>query len=114
MARGTGLHHISKRKRIHEKHEPYPHPKKMIRWLDKIVLFIAIVGPIANIPQIMKIYVENNISGLSPITWISYLLMAIPWLVYGFVHKEKPIITTYILWSITNLIIVIGIFIHST
>jgi uncharacterized protein with PQ loop repeat len=113
MVRGSGLHHIHKRKRIHRKHEPYPHPKKWIRWLDKIVLFIAIVGPIANIPQIMKIYIEGNISGLSLPTWISYLVMAIPWLVYGFVHREKPIIVTYILWGITNLIIVIGIIIYS-
>lgn len=113
MVRGSGLHHISKRKRIHQKHEPYPHPKKWIRWLDRIVLAVAIIGPMANIPQIIKVYFENNISGLSLVTWSMYLFMAVPWLVYGFVHKEKPIIVANILWLITNIMIVIGIIIHS-
>ena len=113
MARGAGLHHLHKRKRIHKKHEPYPHPKKWVRWLDRILLVIAIIGPMANIPQIMKIYLENNISGLSLLTWTFYIFITIPWLFYGIIHREKPIIIANILWLATNIIIVAGIFIHS-
>jgi len=113
MARGAGLHHISRRRRIHKRHEPYPHPKKWIRWLDRVVLAVAIIGPMANIPQIIKVYFENNISGLSLVTWVMFVLITIPWIFYGFIHKDKPIIVANILWFTTNVMIVIGIIIHS-
>ena len=113
MTRGSGLHHISKRKRINRKHEPYPHPRKWIRWLDMTVLAVAIIGPLSNIPQIMRVYMERDVSGLSLVTWIMFFLMSIPWLIYGIVHREKPIITANILWFITNIMVVVGILIHS-
>jgi len=44
MANNIAVHHLHKRKRIHEKHEVYPHPDKWKNRLDKIIYFIAIIG----------------------------------------------------------------------
>lgn len=79
---------------------------------DDIIYSAGVLGPVLTIPQVLKIYVEQNAAGLSLISWISYLFTAAFWIFYGIIHKEKPIIFTYVVWFILQLIIVIGIFIY--
>ena len=106
------LHHLDRRKRIHEKHEQYPHPHPWKRFLDKIIYAVGLAGPIITIPQIIMIWQEKNASGLSLITWSGYLLVAIIWLVYGIVHKEKPIIVMYIANIVVQVAVIAGIIIY--
>lgn len=116
MSHFSWLHHINKRKRyyrIHKKLKPYPHPNPWIRRLDVLVLIVGILGPMSNIPQILKIFFEQNVKGLSLITWSLFCVFTIPWLLYGIVHKSKPIIIANILWFTTQLTIVIGILVFS-
>lgn len=60
------------------------------------------------IPQLTKIWVEKNASGVSAVSWGAYLVTAIFWLLYGILHKEKPIIFTYSAWIVLEILIVIG------
>jgi uncharacterized protein with PQ loop repeat len=111
---GSVLHHIHKRKKLHQNHElePYPHPKAMVRWLDKIILFLAIAGPMSKLPQIIQVFTERTVAGLSLTTWVIFVIIAVPWIAYGIVHKEKPIIIANILWFVTELTVVIGILMY--
>ena len=109
---GLGLHHFHRRKRIHKKHEPYPHPNKWKRFMDRAIYIVGIFGPIMTLPQLTKIWVEKNASGVSLISWTAFLLYAIFWLIYGIMHREKPIIFAYILWVTLQAIVVIGIIIY--
>ncbi len=104
------IHHLQRRKRSHQNTEQYPHPNKWIKILDDILMAVAIIGPLMNLPQIYKIYSEQIASGLSLISWSLYAICDIPWIIYGIVHKEKPIMIAYILWFLTNMTVVIGIF----
>jgi len=104
-----GLHHFHTRKRIHQKHETYPHPHKWKRFIDRLIYFVCIIGPIFTIPQLMKIWVDKNTSGLSVVTWSSYWVIAFFWLLYGLTHKEKPIIIANVLWLTMNTFIIGGI-----
>ena len=107
-----GPHHINKRKRIHLKKEKYPHPNKWVRWLDNFLLVIAVLGPLVTLPQIIRIFLYKNADGLSIITWGFFALGSIPWVAYGIVHKEKPIVVSYSLWFILYLATVIGILVY--
>jgi len=109
----NGIHHIHKRKRVHQGLEEYPHKNPYINFLDQLLLVIAILGPIASIPQIMKIYMNKSAAGVSAFSFTLFTIFNIPWIVYGFVHKEKPIIIAYILWFISNLLVVIGTLMYS-
>ena len=106
------LHHFHIRKRIHQKHEPYPHPNKWKALMDKIIYAVGIAGPLLTIPQLTKIWVDKNASGVSIVSWSAYLVIGVFWLTYGIMHKEKPIILTYSLWIIINAFIVVGIIIY--
>ncbi|MBW2978357.1 hypothetical protein KY331_05930 [Candidatus Woesearchaeota archaeon] len=103
-----GLHHFHVRKRIHKKHEKYPHPDKFKRFMDKAIYAGGVIGPIMTIPQLTKIWIDKNASGVSAISWFTYLITAVFWVIYGIQHKEKPIIYTYGVWIILDAFIVIG------
>lgn len=101
-------HHLHTRKRIHEQHQPYPHPNPTIRFLDKFVFGIAFVMPLTALPQLYKVWFEGNAQGVSVLTWLLLAILSIPMIIYGSVHKEKPIILMYLLWFIVDSLVVIG------
>jgi uncharacterized protein with PQ loop repeat len=107
------LHHVHLRKKAARQLEQYPSEKTLIKWLDTILLAVAVIGPLVTIPQVVQIFRTRDVANLSPITWGLYCVFNILWIVYGFVHKERPIIITYILWFFANGIIFASIFIFS-
>jgi uncharacterized protein with PQ loop repeat len=106
------LHHIHNRKISNSSLRKYPSKNKYIKFLDKIILAIAVIGPALTIPQIFRIFYYQNATGVSIITWSLYVLFDIPWIVYGVIHKEKPIIIAYAFWVLTGLIVVLGILMY--
>ena len=80
--------------------------KKQINW---ITLFMAVVIPMVTVPQLLKIWIEQNATWVSIITWTVYFVNAIIWLLYWIVNNDKKIITMNILLTIINLGIVVGI-----
>tara|TARA_Y100000310_G_scaffold345539_1_gene466243 strand:- start:13420 stop:13755 length:336 start_codon:yes stop_codon:yes gene_type:complete len=102
-----GLHHIHQRKRKKENVHPYPSKDKWIYLLDKFLIFVAVLAPLMTLPQILRIIQEQSAAGVSLLTWILFTLFTITWILYGIVHKEKPIIISYVLWFLADLAVVI-------
>jgi len=100
--------HIHKRKRVHVKLEEYPHKHLGIRFLDRLLLVVAVIGPLMTLPQIIKIFSTHDATGVSALTWSLFLILGSPWIVYGVVHKEKPIVIAHTLWMIMNALVVTG------
>ena len=107
-----GLHHYHKRKRLYKNLEEIPHPNKFKRFIDKIIYFIAILGPIMTVPQVLKIWIGKDATGVSPLSWLSYLVISIFWLMYGVLHKEKPIIFAQIFWLMVHFAVFTGAIIY--
>ncbi|NPE27015.1 hypothetical protein HNV12_03370 [Methanococcoides sp. SA1] len=107
-----GIHHLHRRKRVHHNLESYPHENKWIHSLDKFLIFIAIVGPLIALPQIIQIFAMRSAEGVSSLSWGLYALFNLPWLVYGIVHKDKPIKISYSLSFIANLTVLAGSLIY--
>ena len=94
--------------------EAHKHPKReWVKTLDKFLIFVALIGPAIAIPQIIQIFSEKNASGVSLVSWVLYALIAIPWGLYGYAHKEKPILISSILHIIFNSVVVVGILLYS-
>ena len=94
-------------KHIHKRKIPHVSKKFSYQFLDYLVYLISFAGPIATIPQIMDIWIKRNLA-VNEITWGSYMFIAIVWLYYGILHKEKPIIFSNVLWIIADCFVVIG------
>ena len=97
--------HIRRRKKGLE---PYPARTFWLRTLDTIVYTVGVLGPIFTIPQIIKIYAYHDASSISIVSWTAFALFNIPWIIYGFAHRERPIIITYTLWFLVNITVCAG------
>ena len=83
-----------------------------IALLDRFMLFIAVIGPASDIPQIYQIYTTHDASGVSLLTFTFYIATAVLWLVYALVHHQKPLILSSLAWMTTETIIVLGILLY--
>ncbi|MDO8508985.1 MAG: hypothetical protein Q7S27_04850 [Nanoarchaeota archaeon] len=79
--------------------------KKLI---DRLIYLAGIISPLITLPQLLNIWLEKNASGVSAISWTSYLIVACFWLSYGIIHKYKPIIFAYVIWIVLDALIIIG------
>ena len=108
----TVTHHMHKRKQVYQKLGKYPAETRWKRFLDKLVYFAGIIGPLMTLPQIAKIYLIKNATELSLISWASYLLGSLVLLMYSISHKEKPLIIMYSLWMVMHILMLIGILLY--
>lgn len=60
--------------------------------IDKLIYLVVIGGPIMNLPQLLKIWIEKDSSGVSILSWVAFAIGSCIWLIYGIAHKDKPII----------------------
>jgi len=105
-------HHFHKRKRVHKNLEPYPHPDKLKRFVDHIIYGVGIFIPLMTFLQSYKIWSTQTAHGVSILTFGGYATANCIWLLYGILHKEKPLILMYTLSAIFNASIVAGILVH--
>ena len=69
---------------------------------------VGILAPLFILPQAVQILVYNNSAGVSFITWFLLGIVAFLWIIYGVIHKEKPIIITNVLFCILNFVVAFG------
>jgi MtN3 and saliva related transmembrane protein len=106
------LHHLHKRKRAHQHKELYPSSNRTKRIVDTAVYVFGILTPLFTIPQVTKIWLTQNADGVSLLSWIVYSLAAVVWVIYGILHKEKPLVMMYSALIVLDLLIVIGVLIY--
>ena len=104
--------HLHLRKRIFKSLEPYPARTFPKRLLDALVFAVGVIGPLMTIPQIILIYANRDASGVSALAWFAWGIMDIPWIVYGVIHREPPIVVTYSLWFVGNVLVAYGALIY--
>ena len=90
------------------------HPtNRFKRILDRMVYFTGALSIVMSIPQVLQIYLYNNVAGISFITWFTFLINATIWTTYGVVHKDKLIILMYVSYFIIDVMIVAGILMYT-
>lgn len=112
LMHNSGAHHLHARKRIFAKLEPLPSPEGAKRFLDDIMVFIAVAGPLAALPQVFDVMFTHDVNGLSPATWTLWTLLSVVWLIYGWLHKEAPIIASNVLYIVLQGYVVWAIFVY--
>jgi len=83
-----------------------------MRLIDRILYVVVFAYPASAIPQIAKIYSDKNADSIAITTWILYVVFALVWMIYGFAHKDKPIIISNTLWISTYVAIIVGALIY--
>ncbi len=95
---------------------PHTLRSKKVTKNNKLLYILAystsVIGPFFAIPQIYDIIINKNSQGISIITWVGYLGVALIWAWYGIVKKDKLIIFCNVLWAISELLVVTTAFIY--
>lgn len=97
-----GLFHLHVRKRLARGLEPFPASTSFKRLLDRIVLLVGIAAPLMALTQLYKILMLQDAASVSSLFWGACALFNIPWVLYGIVHRERPIVVAYAIWFVVN------------
>jgi len=102
-----GQKHQRQRKEARQKkYSPY------IIFLDKLTFIIGVIGPFVVVPQIWSIFTTQSAEGVSLMTWLLMFIVTFPWVLYGLAHRDAAIITSFTLWEVANLTVVIGVLLY--
>ena len=83
--------------------------KKITTAMDRVVYLFSAFGVVVIIPQLLQIWIHKNVEGVSLATWMGFTFGTVFWLVYGIIHREKPIIVANLAAFIANSLIIIGL-----
>ena len=89
-----------------------PSTRRMVRYFDYFMYGVALVSPIALLPQVIQLFWERDATGLSLPTWLLLGGINLLWAVYGAVHKQRPLLIASFLIGFLDLLIVLGILLY--
>ena len=78
----------------------------------KILPFVSVATMVMTLPQIWTVWVEGQVSGVSLLSWGTYLLGACLWFVHGLARRDKAIYIACIGWILLNGAVVGGVLLH--
>jgi uncharacterized protein with PQ loop repeat len=84
-----------------------------MRLLDKVIYAVALISPLALLPQASQVFLKHDTAGLAISTWFMLGAINSLWVVYGIAHKDKPIIIANFLLATLDFAIVFGILKYS-
>ncbi len=80
--------------------------------LEKILRGLSIFTMLMTVPQVLTIWVERNAGGVSLVSWVSYLISACLWFVYGLQKRDKTIYLACVGWVLLDAAIVTGVIVQ--
>jgi uncharacterized protein with PQ loop repeat len=88
------------------------HPLYAATGLERILRAFSVLTMLMTVPQVLTIWVGGNAGGVSLISWISYLLSACLWFVYGLQKRDKTIYLACIGWIVLDAAVVVGVIVY--
>jgi uncharacterized protein with PQ loop repeat len=76
--------------------------------LDKVISLMSVLTMLSTVPQVLQVWL-GSASGVSLVSWTSYLVAACLWLIHGLRKHDKSIYLACIGWIILDAAIVIGV-----
>ena len=77
--------------------------------LERLLRVLAVATMLMTVPQVIAIWVRDDASGVSVLSWMSYLISSVAWLVYGLRKGDRTIWATCIGWIVLDVAIIAGI-----
>jgi uncharacterized protein with PQ loop repeat len=79
--------------------------------IDKLMYFASFAYPFTAIPQIIQVYTSKNVTSLSLISFLLYVIFGSIFLAYAINKKLKPLVIEGGLWLVIYIAMVSGILI---
>jgi uncharacterized protein with PQ loop repeat len=79
---------------------------------ERTLRILSVVTMLMTVPQAFAVWFGPNASGVSMTSWVTYLISACLWFVYGVRKHDKTIYLACVGWIILDAAIVIGVIAH--
>ncbi len=89
-----------------------PQSSVPVSGLERVLRGLSVFTMLMTVPQVLTIWVQHEASGVSLVSWVSYLFSACLWFVYGLQKRDKTIYLACVGWVLLDAAIVIGIIIY--
>ena len=89
-----------------------PKSPQPVSGLEKVLRGLSVFTMLMTVPQVWTIWVGGNAAGVSLVSWVSYLIAACLWFVYGLQKNDKTIYLACVGWVLLDAAIVIGVIVH--
>src|SRR5438445_13074881 len=90
-----------------ESHNPHP-----VSGLEQVLRGLSVFTMLMTVPQVLTIWMGHNAGGVSLISWVSYLIAACLWFVYGLRKHDKTIYLACVGWVLLDLAVVTGVIVY--
>lgn len=80
--------------------------------LEKGLRALSVVTMLMTIPQVISVWTAPNPGGVSLLSWMTYTVSAVAWMIYGIQKRDKTIYLACIGWIALDLAIVAGIIVR--
>ena len=89
-----------------------PQHSPPVKGLEKFLRVLSVFTMLMTVPQVLTIWVGRDASGVSLLSWLSYLFSACLWFVYGVQKRDKTIYLACIGWILLDVAVVVGAIVH--
>jgi len=103
------MNRLHKNQHLSKKHKLNKAKSKSI---DRAVYFAAITEPALVVPQIIRIFSEQDASGVSLGTWVGFEVMTMIWVLYSIEHRQKMVFISSALFMVVQGLVIIGGLLH--
>src|SRR5258706_1651169 len=80
--------------------------------LEKVLRGLSVFTMLMTVPQVLTVWIGRDAGGVSLVSWLSYLLAACLWFVYGVQKRDKTIYLACVGWVVLDMAIVVGVIVH--
>jgi hypothetical protein len=83
-----------------------------IRSIDIAAYTVSFMSMVATLDQARLVWIMHETAGVSFVTWAFYTVSSSVWFTYGYVHRDRVLMTTGVLWIVIQGSIALGISIY--
>jgi uncharacterized protein with PQ loop repeat len=81
--------------------------------LEKVLRSLSVLTMLMTVPQVLAVWAGPYPGGVSLVSWVSYLVAACLWFVYGLQKRDKTIYLACVGWVVLDAAIVAGVLIRA-
>ena len=79
--------------------------------MDRLTYAVGLLLPVMTLPQAYDVWASHDVGGVSVLTWSLYAGVSLIFVMFGFRHKERLLVVTYLPMFVVELVIIMGLLI---
>ena len=105
-----GVRHVTRRRKKARKERGFPTRTSVLKDAVEILIYpIAFLAPLALVPQVWQLYATQDATSLALSTWLVLGFLNLLWIFYAWVHRERPVMITNVMFGFLNFAIAFGV-----